>query len=240
MTPFDIQVHCYALKKPSNEHHHLECPVNILKDLPTDAWPDHVMTRASGGTLDNHVGFIPIEWINYYRTCQRQSYCHGVVQTGEPWPNEKGDKLWLRSDVPLIPGRKDVPVYNITKGMCCMVWIDNVEWRWHMQSIPATISPSNTFAARRSANSTRKLVIAGPVRDWSFGTIKYGNGDPDYVRLAIIFTEASPTACDGGKKQWWQRFSWGKQQSQQSQIKVDPVRVKELEAEWEDIVEEWC
>ena len=47
---------------------------------------------------------------------------HGIVHTAS-WPNnDVGDRLWLRSDQPIIKGRRSVPVVNLDKGVSGEVW----------------------------------------------------------------------------------------------------------------------
>lgn len=44
-----------------------------------------------------------------------KSYVHGVVRHPS-WQHPVGDKLWVRTDIPLFEGRKSVPVVNLTQG----------------------------------------------------------------------------------------------------------------------------
>ncbi|KAK3388996.1 hypothetical protein B0T20DRAFT_425044 [Sordaria brevicollis] len=55
------------------------------------------------------------------------SRVHGVVHTAN-WVNDVGDRLWLRSDQPIIKGRRSVPVVNLDKGISAEVCINHVNW----------------------------------------------------------------------------------------------------------------
>ncbi|KAK4173178.1 hypothetical protein QBC36DRAFT_293654 [Triangularia setosa] len=259
MSPFDIQVHCYTLKSPSIEHHHLESPINILSSLPTDPPPSHIITRARGGTRDNHVAYIPISLLMLTQPFERRSYCHGIVQSEGPWPNEKGDKVWLRSDIPLLVGHKGVPVYNITKGVCCEVWIDNVDWRWDKQHIPLPALPPQTG---RHHDDSGKLILAGPARNGGVGNINWYHGggnspnrDDDaqhMIQMVIVSpgdfhttipttppTTTTPTTTTPTKERWSQappRHHHHSQQRQQTQHQIRCLTTRELEKEWGDII----
>ncbi|KAK4674373.1 hypothetical protein QC763_120005 [Podospora pseudopauciseta] len=233
MSPFEIRVHCYTLESPSNEHHHLESPINILSSLTADPPPSHIITRARGGTRDNHVAYISISSLIVTQPFERRSYCHGIVESDSPWPSEKGDKVWLRSDVPLLVGHKGVPVYNITKGLCCEVWIDCVGWRWDKQSI------SSAPQARRP--DPRRLILAGPARNGGVGTGIMSRDDDSAAKMQMVIIsagEGSPTR-DEGKIQGGQVLRGGYRhhhQQQQTQNQIRCLTVRELEEGWEDVI----
>ncbi|KAK3500719.1 hypothetical protein B0T13DRAFT_527091 [Neurospora crassa] len=52
---------------------------------------------------------------------------HGIVHTAN-WANDVGDRLWLRSDQPIIKGRRSVPVVNLDKGVSGEICISSVTW----------------------------------------------------------------------------------------------------------------
>ncbi|EGO51560.1 hypothetical protein NEUTE1DRAFT_141497 [Neurospora tetrasperma FGSC 2508] len=64
------------------------------------------------------------------RTKTSKSYTspiHGIVHTAN-WANDVGDRLWLRSDQPIIEGRRSVPVVNLDKGVSGEICISSVTW----------------------------------------------------------------------------------------------------------------
>ncbi|KAK3489388.1 uncharacterized protein B0T23DRAFT_342836 [Neurospora hispaniola] len=69
------------------------------------------------------------------RTKTLKSYTspiHGIVHTAN-WANDVGDRLWLRSDQPIIKGRRSVPVVNLDKGASGEICISSVTWHPHKQ-----------------------------------------------------------------------------------------------------------
>ncbi|ESA43792.1 hypothetical protein GE21DRAFT_241 [Neurospora crassa] len=52
---------------------------------------------------------------------------HGIVHTAN-WANDVGDRLWLRSDQPIIKGRRSVPVVNLDKAVSGEICISSVTW----------------------------------------------------------------------------------------------------------------
>ncbi|KAK4200324.1 hypothetical protein QBC40DRAFT_280349 [Triangularia verruculosa] len=241
MSSFEIQVYCYTLKTPSNEHHYLESPSNILSSLPTDpaTGHSHIITRARGGARGNHVSYMPISSLMVTQPFERRSYCHGVVQSDCPRPSENGDKVWLRSDVPLLVGYRGVPVYNITKGVCCEVWIDNVDWRWDKQSIPHPVTPPVTpptqgTTSTRSAGKSITLVLAGPARASVGGLDRNG---PEVVQMAILSAAGSRARpAEGMRDQNQARYPYHQMQPMhQTRRQICCFTVQELEEGWEDI-----
>ncbi|KAK0669583.1 hypothetical protein QBC41DRAFT_302416 [Cercophora samala] len=245
MSPFEIQVHCYTLKTPSHEHHHLESPINILSSLPTDPPPSHIITRARGGNRDNHVAYISISSLAVTNPFERRSYCHGIVQSETPWPSEKGDKVWLRSDIPLLVGHKGVPVYNITKGVCCEVWIDNVDWRWDKQRIttttitpPITCPRSETPQPSQHTNAT-KLILAGPSRNGAtgMGIVTRADDDDAAEQIQMVILSAgsfhpAPTITAATTQGKGQRCP----SQPRTQYQICCLTVRELREGWEDVV----
>lgn len=142
----------FSLFTPRNTlpHHYLESPTNIF--LPQQQFsttnsqpqqPEKIIIRQVGGAGDNHVQWVSISEIIPYsegessnggsggkhggkpRTKSLKSYTsqvHGIVHTAS-WPNhDVGDRLWLRSDQPIIKGRRSVPIVNLDKGVSGEVW----------------------------------------------------------------------------------------------------------------------
>lgn len=136
-----------SLSPPRNTflpHHHLESPTNIFLSASNSSVKDKLIVRQVGGPGDNHVQWVSRSDIIPYlppadsdEECSSfatdlgetraktlksyTSHVHGIVHTAN-WANDVGDRLWLRSDQPIIKGRRSVPVVNLDKGVSGEVW----------------------------------------------------------------------------------------------------------------------
>lgn len=55
------------------------------------------------------------------------AYCHGIVASPN-WINRKGQRYWLRSDLPFLKGRRSAPVANLDTNTAEEVAIRDVIW----------------------------------------------------------------------------------------------------------------
>ncbi|KAH7628689.1 hypothetical protein B0T09DRAFT_165899 [Sordaria sp. MPI-SDFR-AT-0083] len=164
----------FSLFTPRNTlpHHYLESPTNIF--LPQQQFsttnsqpqqPEKIIIRQVGGAGDNHVQWVSISEIIPYSegessnggsggkhggkpsTKSLKSYTsqvHGIVHTAS-WPNhDVGDRLWLRSDQPIIKGRRSVPIVNLDKGVSGEVCISHVTWHPQKRELSSSTSGGNT------------------------------------------------------------------------------------------------
>ncbi|KAK3951933.1 hypothetical protein QBC32DRAFT_391268 [Pseudoneurospora amorphoporcata] len=127
-----------------------------------------------------------------------ESHVHGVVHTAS-WPNnDVGDRLWLRSDQPIIKGRRrSVPVVNLDKGVVSReVCISHVTWHPQKREL-SNINTTITFigAEYRHGQGPRR---GGPfrmciVQDPSSSSSSSSSHDEDGI-IEMIFLEESE-AC---------------------------------------------
>ena len=133
---FTISIYRYRYKIPprplagateTTPCEYLESPQNILEQQHDSISNFKIVVRERGGAKNNHVHWVmssdvtPLDDDYVDRNSgQRLSFrgtteAHGVVVARRDWKNTRGDKLWLRSDQPLMQGRNSAPVVNLTR-----------------------------------------------------------------------------------------------------------------------------
>lgn len=140
MDKFAVPIFRYKYRTPQGKIpcHYVESTQNIRTlFMETGLTPLRIVCREVGGSSDNHVQWVSVDNVvpvgpdgndndNDNRDGEKEKrdismvfrgtgYAHGVIRHPS-WQHSVGDKIWLRSDVPLFNGRKSVPIVNLTRG----------------------------------------------------------------------------------------------------------------------------
>ncbi|KAK3354797.1 hypothetical protein B0H65DRAFT_504811 [Neurospora tetraspora] len=183
----------FSLSPPRNTlpHHYLESPTNIFlsPSNPLSELPEIIIIRQVGGPGDNHVQWVSKSDIIPFpdpddessngggrRKQHMKTYVsqvHGIVHTAN-WANDVGDRLWLRSDQPIIKGRRSVPVVNLDKGVSGEVCINSVNWLVDKREISTGATITIIGAEYRHVQGQRRGGGGGPFR---MCVTQEGNGE---------------------------------------------------------------
>ncbi|KAK4214097.1 hypothetical protein QBC37DRAFT_160480 [Rhypophila decipiens] len=159
MDKFTITVFRYQYRNPRGKVPcaYLESTQNMTE---TGRTPPRIVAREVGGSNDNHVQWVSVDKIipiaddddddNGKRgalSFRGTSLVHGVIRHAS-WQHDVGDKIWLRSDMPLFKGRKAVPIVNLTQGRSAEAYIRDIDW------IPQK--------RQKTGGGSLLLTIAGP------------------------------------------------------------------------------
>ncbi|KAM7187923.1 hypothetical protein V8F33_010955 [Rhypophila sp. PSN 637] len=161
MDKFTITVFRYQYQNPQGKVPcaYLESTQNIHTILTeTGRTPPRIVAREVGGSNDNHVQWVSVDKIipiadddddngKGAPSFRGTSLVHGVIRHAS-WQHDVGDKIWLRSDMPLFKGRKAVPIVNLTQGRSAEAYIRDIYW------IPQK--------RQKTGGGSLLLTIAGP------------------------------------------------------------------------------
>ncbi|KAK3330948.1 hypothetical protein B0H66DRAFT_528291 [Apodospora peruviana] len=142
MDVFMIDVFRYQYRTPcgNNPCDFLESPQNInVRSLETGRFVQGSSSWASAADV-----------VRDRKLFQGKAEVHGVIRTAD-WQNQVGDKVWIRTDMPLQHKRKSAPIVNLTQLRSSEVWIRDVNWRPHKREIKS---------------GSRLLTLAGPEFPW--------------------------------------------------------------------------
>ncbi|KAK0749552.1 hypothetical protein B0T18DRAFT_445386 [Schizothecium vesticola] len=108
---------------PPDAYVYLESPQDIHEGAPT-----RIIVRERGGANENHVQWVLAADVVPLSPFRATSTAHGMVLCTN-FANDRGDMVWLRSDQPLIPGRRTCPVVNLRLLRGAEVCVKDVRWR---------------------------------------------------------------------------------------------------------------
>ncbi|KAK3394116.1 hypothetical protein B0H63DRAFT_36342 [Podospora didyma] len=165
MSPFEIEVYHYQYRNPNYNssrppYEYLESPQNIHERNPSK-----IIVRERGGPNDNHCQWISAADVVPLRPFRGTSHAHGVItnksntntntNSNDP-TNNRGDKLWLRSDQPLLEGRNSAPVVNLAQLRSSEVRLRDVRWCPDKKMAATAAAPGN-----QGTGTTTLLTLIG-------------------------------------------------------------------------------
>ncbi|KAM7187121.1 hypothetical protein V8F20_011112 [Naviculisporaceae sp. PSN 640] len=153
MDKFAMPIFRYQYREPQGKIpcDYLESTQNIRTlFMETGRTPLRIVCREVGGSSDNHVQWVSVDKIvpagpddndnddvdqdggekdkrDISTVFRGTAYAHGVIRHPS-WQHSVGDKIWLRSDIPLFKGRKAVPIVNLTQGRSAEAYIRDIDW----------------------------------------------------------------------------------------------------------------
>lgn len=148
---------------PPHAYTYLESPQNIHEGAPT-----RIIVRERGGANDNNVQWVLASDVVPLSPFRAVSTAHGMVVRAN-FANDRGDMVWLRSDQPLIAGRRTCPVVNLRMLRGAEVGVEDVRWRadWKAKRRGREEKPGRSETVGVAARQGKKrLTMAGPVFSW--------------------------------------------------------------------------
>ncbi|KAK1825838.1 hypothetical protein QBC39DRAFT_270194 [Podospora conica] len=156
---------------PPHTYSYLESPQDIHDGPPTA----RIVVRERGGANDNNVQWVLASDVVPLSPFRAPSTAHGMVLRAD-WANDRGDLVWLRSDQPLIPGRRTCPVVNLRLLRGAQVGVADVRWRadWKAKRRGAAGGKqgreveghAKTAELGGGCQGKKRLTMAGPVFRW--------------------------------------------------------------------------
>ncbi|KAK1758519.1 hypothetical protein QBC47DRAFT_143924 [Echria macrotheca] len=149
-SPFEIKIFRYRYKNPPHvrpDHPTLPPPptsINLTAhyvESPQDyrnLTIARMAVRERGGDCDNHVMWVSPLDLEPIEPFEGRANCHGII-TSPTWLNNRGDRFWLRSDLPLLKGRRTCPILNLAQLRSEEVHIRDV--RWLPDRMPGPLGP---------------------------------------------------------------------------------------------------
>lgn len=168
---------------PPHAYTYLESPQNIHEGAPT-----RIIVRERGGPNDNNVQWVLATDVVPLSPFRAASTAHGMVVRAN-FANDRGDMVWLRSDQPLIAGRRTCPVVNLRLLRGAEVGVEDVRWRadWKVKRRGREEKLGCVGVAARQGK--KRLTMAGPVFSWRGQELRSCVAHGAEGRLELVSTE---------------------------------------------------
>lgn len=147
---------------PPHAYTYLESPQDIHEGAPT-----RIIVRERGGPNDNNVQWVRASDVVPLSPFRAASTAHGMVIRAN-FANDRGDMVWLRSDQPLIAGRRTCPVVNLRLLRGAEVGVEDVRWRadWKAKRRGREEKLGCGEMVGVVRQGKKRLTMAGPVFSW--------------------------------------------------------------------------